>query len=235
MPDSPVRPADKEQADRLHTFAHDIKNRLGGLWEALRLLRDGPAEGIDKEELMTFAERGFFSAQRDLEDLLDDFAVDRNVTADRSPFDLVDSLKEAARNEGYRLQKKDQRAEVSGPERAPAMGDARWTTQILQALLSNASKFSSRGSVITVELSMADNACSARVIDKGCGLSAEDLEGIFTRYAILSSHSTEGEPQSRGTLGRARQWAEAQGGTLTCTSAGPGMGSTFALALPSTA
>lgn len=231
MPEHLLTPADGGQAERLHTFAHDIKNRLNGLWEALRMLRDGPPEGMDKDELMAFAERGFFGAQRDLENLLDDFAVDRGVSAERQPFDLVACLNEALKNETYRIRKKDQRVDAELPERAMVLGDARWTTQLIQALISNASKFSPRGSAIAVALSSTGKDTTIIVGDTGRGLSADDLENVFTRYAILSSRSVDGEPQARGTLARAKQWAEAQGGTLSATSEGIGRGSAFTLTL----
>jgi signal transduction histidine kinase len=63
------------------------------------------------------------------------------------------------------------------------------------------------------------------------GLSGKDLEEIFTRYAMLSSQSTGGESQARSTLSRAKQWAEAQGGTLSASSQGIGKGSSFTVAL----
>lgn len=232
MPEPPVRPADELQAERLHTFAHDIKNRLGSLWEAVRMLRSGPNDGIDPDELMTFAERGFFQAQRDLEDLLDDFAVERGITADRSPFDLRKSLDDALKNEDYRLKKKGQRVEISGPAQVMTNGDARLTTQLLQALISNASKFSSRDAVITIGVSNGIERGTVRVTDSGCGLATEDLQAVFKRYVILASRSTNGEPQSRGTLARAKQWAEAQGGTLDAASDGIGKGCVFTLRLP---
>jgi signal transduction histidine kinase len=232
MAESPLRPADNDQAERLHTFAHDIKNRLGSLWEALRLLRSGPADGLDPDELMTFAERGFFHAQRDLEGLLDDFGVERGITADRSPFDVMKSLDEALKNEDYRLRKKGQRVDVNGPAGSSACGDARLTAQLFQALISNASKFSPPVAVIAAEVTNGSDGCTVRVIDSGCGLSEEDLTRVFTRYVILSSRSTEGEPQSRGTLARARQWAIAQGGSLTAGSEGVGKGCVFTLQLP---
>jgi len=232
MAEPSLRPADSDQAERLHTFAHDIKNRFGALWEALRLLKDGPVEGMDGSELMSFAERGFFSAQRDLEQLLDDFGVDRTVQAERVPFDLIACVNGALRNEEYRLGKKDQHVVVSGLSEASAVGDARWTGQIVQALISNASKFSSRGAEIRVHIEDGAGMRTVRVADSGCGLSAEDLLNVFTRYSILSSRSTDGEPQSRGTLGRAKQWAEAQGGTLSAESQGTGKGCVFTLELP---
>ena len=232
MAEPPLRPADTDQAERLHTFAHDIKNRLGSLWEALRLLRSGPVDSLDPEELMAFAERGFFHAQRDLEDLLDDFGVDRGIAAECAPFDLMNCLAEALTNEDYRLRKKGQHVNVKAPNSAQALGDARLVTQILQALISNASKFSPRNAVINVEVISATAGPVVRVIDTGRGLSAEDLAHVFKRYIMLSSRSTDGEPQSRGSLARARQWAETQNGTLEAMSDGTGKGCEFRLRLP---
>ncbi len=232
MADTPLRPADNDQAERLHTFAHDLKNRLGSLWEALRMLRSGPTDGLDPDELMSFAERGFFHAQRDLEDLLDDFGVERGMTAERSPFDVVKSLGDALKNEDYRLRKKGQRVDVRGPVSARAIGDGRLTAQLIQALITNASKFSPRDAVINVEVMNGADGTAVHVIDRGCGLSSDDLGRVFSRYVILSSRSADGEPQSRGTLARAKQWAEAQGGTLDAASEGVGKGCAFTLRLP---
>jgi signal transduction histidine kinase len=232
MPDKLLNPADTDQAERLHTFAHDIKNRLGALWETLRLLRSAPDDGLDQEQLMSFAERGFFHAQRDLETLLDDFGVERGIRADRSPFDLTKSVEDALKNEDYRLRKKGQRVDVQGPPGLHASGDGRLTTQIIQALISNASKFSPRDAVIALEVSNGNDGCKVHVSDGGCGLSAEDLVHVFTRYSILSSRSTDGEPQSRGTLARVKQWAEAQSGALDAASEGVSRGCVFTLQLP---
>lgn len=231
MPDT-LRPADRDQAERLHTFAHDLKNRLHALWETLRMLQDNPAEGPDRAALMAFAERGYFSAQRDVERLLDDLAVDRNVKAERAPIDLRDCLDRALRNEEHRLTKKAQTVALNIPADLTATGDAHWSTQILQALISNASKFSAAGSVITVDAITTPEDRTLMVCDHGVGLAEADLPNVFTRYAILSSRSTQGEPQARGTLARARQWARAQGGDLHAESAGSGQGARFSFVLP---
>ncbi|HMW96997.1 MAG TPA: HAMP domain-containing sensor histidine kinase, partial [Flavobacteriales bacterium] len=111
-------------------------------------------------------------------------------------------------------------------------GDAHWTTQILQALISNASKFSPRGSSISINAGATADGSAITVSDKGTGFTGSDLVDVFTRYAILSSRTTAGEPQARGTLARAKQWARAQGGHLNVESEGPGQGARFTLTLP---
>lgn len=232
MPDAVLRPADSDQAERLHAFAHDIKNRLHGLWEALRMSNDSSIEGADKAGIIALAERGYFSAQRELEQLLDDLAVDRDVRAEHKRIDIVSCLNTALHHEAYRLKKKGQAVDVMAPGTLVALGDAHWTTQILQALISNASKFSPRGSSISINAGATADGSAITVSDKGTGFTGSDLVDVFTRYAILSSRTTAGEPQARGTLARARQWAHAQGGRLNVESEGPGQGARFTLTLP---
>ncbi len=228
-----IDPASSEQAERLHVFAHDIRNRLTGLWETLRLLDTAGSEGTDRNELNDFAERAYFNAQRDVEALLDDFSVDRKVPIQEAvPFDPLSCLEEVLSSESYRLDKKEQRISITGGAGMIAYGDGHWYARVLQALISNASKFSPRGSVIEVILTDTETGFSASVKDAGVGLNSTDLFDVFTRYAILSSRSTDGEPQARATLSRAFQWAQAIGGTLSAKSMGKGLGSTFTLSLP---
>lgn len=226
---APLPAATAEQAERLHVFAHDIKNRLTGMWEMLRMLRGtGPLDD-EREELIGFAERSYLGAQRDVEDLLDDLHVERGLSViSTEAFELGRIVQQAMGAEAYRTAKKEQQVLLSGALDAQGSGDPQLTQRILQAMISNASKFSPRGSVIQVTINTAEVA-TISVTDNGVGLSPADLEQVFIRYALLGTRSTDGEPQARGTLARARQWAAAQGGQLSASSAGPGHGSRFDL------
>src|SRR5262245_36783573 len=63
------------QTERLHHFSHALRNRLTGLFEAMRHVREFPAD--QQQEIAEFAERQFFQALREMEELLDDLQVDR--------------------------------------------------------------------------------------------------------------------------------------------------------------
>lgn len=226
---APLPAATAEQAERLHVFAHDIKNRLTGMWEMLRILRGiGPLDD-EREELIGFAERSYLGAQRDVEDLLDDLHVERGLSVvSTEAFELGRIVQQAMGAEAYRTAKKEQQVLLSGALDAQGSGDPQLTQRILQAMISNASKFSPRGSLIRITINTAEVA-TISVTDNGVGLSPSDLEQVFIRYALLRTRSTDGEPQARGTLARARQWAAAQGGQLSASSAGAGHGSRFDL------
>ncbi|MBX2973205.1 MAG: ATP-binding protein, partial [Flavobacteriales bacterium] len=102
----------------------------------------------------------------------------------------------------------------------------------MDALLSNASKFSHPGSDIEADLIGTPTEVELRIRDHGVGLSATDLAQMFVRFAWLNSRPTTGESQGRGTLARASGWAHAHGGSLSAESAGEGHGCTFTLRLP---
>ncbi len=223
---------DHDRSERLHVFAHDLRNRLTGLWEVMKALRTSdPA--MDANELFAFAEKGYFQAQREIEDLLDDFHVDRRVRiTEVGPVLLADVIAETLKREQHRLERKAQSVSITGDQHLQIKGDAHWMGQILQALISNASKFSPRGSSIQLAIERVGPVVRVQVKDTGVGMNEADLQQVFIRFALLASCSTEGEQQSRGTLARARQWAEAMHGSLTAHSDGVSRGATFTLEVP---
>ncbi|MEO8590434.1 MAG: HAMP domain-containing sensor histidine kinase [Flavobacteriales bacterium] len=224
--------AKSEQAERLHRFAHDIRNRLTGLREVLRHLAE-PTPGIDAAELATFAEQQYFKALGEVESLLDDMHVERGIgTLTIMPLDPAALVSRALTDMRHRFVKKEQQVLTDLAPGLSVQGDDHCLTELIAALLSNASKFSPRGSTIQVTLAHEGASAMLRVSDTGAGLSATDLDRIFVRYAWLSSHSTEGEAQGRGTLARAARWATAHRGSLLAVSPGSGHGSTFVLELP---
>jgi signal transduction histidine kinase len=223
--------ATPEQADRLHRFAHDLRNRLAAIQQMLAQLGDaGPS---DRAELIAFAELQYFKAMRASEELLDDFGVERGaVELKRAPTDLKQLVEQEIAQLAHRFERKQQAVVADLAEGIVADADPHWIGQLVAALLSNASKFSPPGAAMHVVLDRHDGMARLRVRDAGIGMDAEDLAQVFTRYAVLKGRSTAGEAQGRGTLARALQWAQAHGGSLTAESPGAGQGACFTLLLP---
>ena len=221
-----------ERDERLHRFSHALKNRLGSLWQAATMLHDLP-EGPERAQLLAMAEKSYFNGARELESLMDDFSVPRGISkVQRAPVELKGLLEHCIGNIAYRTEKKNQHVVLHADEVISLNGDRHILEQLFEALLSNASKFSPKGSSIQVTAKRHAGEVFVEIQDQGVGLTKEDLQDVLKRYVILSSRSTDGESQARSTLARAGQWAQAHGGTLTATSSGTGKGSCFSVRLP---
>ena len=222
-----------QREDRLHHFSHALKNRLGSLWQAATMLHDLP-EGPERTQLLALAEKSYFNGARELERLMDDFSVPRGITRlERVRFDVRPLLEQCITNIAFRTERKEQPVRSQVEEGLELNGDQRLLGQLFEALLSNASKFSPKGSLIEVNAWKEDGEILVNIRDHGAGLGQEDLEQVFSRYAILSSRSTDGESQARSTLARAKKWTQAHGGDLSVSSEGPEKGTRFLVRLPS--
>lgn len=224
--------ASPEQAERLHTFAHDLRNRLIGLQQVLTHLKEeGTAE--ERAEFVLYGEQQFFKALREVERVMDDFGVERGTVAPvLGPVHLASLVRQRAELISHRTERKHQTIALEMDEEVTVPADARIIGDLLDALLSNASKFSGIGT--TVHVSVQAEGAQAHVVvrDEGTGLNTADLDQVFTRFAWLSSKPTAGEAQGRGTLARAAEWARSHNGTLHASSPGEGLGCTFVLTLP---
>jgi signal transduction histidine kinase len=105
-------------------------------------------------------------------------------------------------------------------------------SQVLRNLISNAVKFTERGSItVTVEQGPRDTV-SFSVKDTGIGIPAHKLGNIFELFTQVD----ESLERSRGGLGigltLVRNMVELHGGTIAVTSAGLGKGSEFLVRLP---
>ncbi|TXF11051.1 hybrid sensor histidine kinase/response regulator [Pelomicrobium methylotrophicum] len=107
--------------------------------------------------------------------------------------------------------------------------DARRLRQILINLLSNAVRFTERGS-ITLRLDHTSEVWRFQVIDTGIGIAAQDLERIFLPFERGSAGRRTGEHGTGLGLTITLLLTQLMGGELTVEST-PGVGSTFTVRL----
>ena len=225
-------PVDAAQAERLHKFAHDLRNRLIGLQQVIERLREGPP-AEEREEFAMFGDQQFFKALREVETLMDDLGVVRDpVIPSTTRIALHELVREQVDLMNYRFERKQQTIDLE-LEIVQVMADERMLRDLVDALLSNASKFAEPGTSIAVRCTTDGPNALFDVTDTGTGLSSADLQHVFHRFAWLANRPTGGESQGRGTLARARHWAIAHKGDLFAESAGVGKGCRFTLRLPS--
>ena len=106
--------------------------------------------------------------------------------------------------------------------------DEKRLRQILINLISNAVKFTERGSV-TLRLSYRSQIATFEIIDTGIGIAENELERVFLPFQ-RGSHPVGSEPQPGTGLGLTitKLLVEIMGGELTVTSR-PGVGTHFTI------
>jgi signal transduction histidine kinase len=103
--------------------------------------------------------------------------------------------------------------------------------RVLDNLVGNAIKFTSRGGTITVRARQRASHVVLEVSDTGIGIEDDQLDRIFERFYQVNRSSKKQYGGMGLGLALVKEVVEAHGGTVSVTSE-LGKGSTFAVALP---
>jgi signal transduction histidine kinase/CheY-like chemotaxis protein/HPt (histidine-containing phosphotransfer) domain-containing protein len=212
------------KTELLANASHEVRTPMNGVLGLSAVLLDTDLD--PKQHKMVVAIRESADALVGIVDEILDFSqLQRGqVELQEAPFDMrvlvdsvVDLMKPRAEAKGLRLG-----AEMQGIGSQRYMGDAGRIRQVLLNLVSNAIKFTDAGSV-SIHAEVLEQAEMTRVrlsvSDTGPGISADAIEGIFTRYQRNESDSNRSSSGTGLGLAISRQLLELMGGTLGVTSA----------------
>ncbi len=127
---------------------------------------------------------------------------------------------------------KEVSVKVEGPEHLELETDRQRVRQIVSNLVSNAIKFTERG---TITVTLADGAEDARVVvaDTGVGIPEAAVAELFKDFRQLDAGDGKRYPGTGMGLALSRRLARALGGDIEVASTS-GEGATFTLTLPKT-
>jgi PAS domain S-box-containing protein len=227
-----LRAADRAKDEFLAMLGHELRNPLGALASAVRIL-DLPERSPDQ----TARARAIIDRQVDrLSHLVDDLVDASRVTSakmrlSRRPLDLSQVVEESIEVLRTRGLLERHQLTFSGSQ-AWIDADETRIEQIVTNLIGNSLKFTPPGGAITVSVRSEGQHASLAVKDTGIGIPAEVLPTIFDLF-VQSERSLD---RSQGGLGigltLVRRLVELHGGTVHASSDGSGMGSTFTVRLP---
>lgn len=203
-------------------ISHEMRTPLGVLNGLMSLQEADDLTAEEAEELRAKQRRHLGNLTRLVQRFLDYASLegDNPPAVDVAPVDLVPVVEEAI--ELFDDQTVTLRVETPLP---PTLADARRAGQIVQELITNATRFSG-GRPVEVALEGDEGTVRLSVTDHGEGIHPDDLERVFDK-AFRGRDST-------GTglgLYVAKVFAEGQDGSIEVDST-LGVGSTFTLVLP---
>ena len=119
------------------------------------------------------------------------------------------------------------------PDLPPVAADPQRVRQLLDNVLSNASKYSPESSPIRVAASVQDPYLAVSVTDEGQGFSADQVPRLFRKFSRLNSRDGgENVPGEGLGLAICKGIVEAHGGRISAESDGTGLGTRFTFTIP---
>jgi PAS domain S-box-containing protein len=225
---------DRRKTEFLSMLSHELRNPLAPISNALQILRRHIDHAPGLRPTVSMMERQVSLMVRLVDDLVDISRISRGKIELRiAPADLVEVLQLAV--EGVRpiLDSKEHDLRVTLPSQPVTIqADAARLAQIVGNLLSNAAKFTDRRGVVELGVQMVADSVVITVSDSGIGISPQHLPYVFDLY--MQADSSLGRSSTGIGLGLAlvKDLVALHGGSITVSSPGVGMGSTFVVRLP---
>jgi len=223
--------ADRRKDEFLAMLAHELRNPLAPLSNALHLLERG---GADRDQIREMAERQVRHLARLVDDLLDVSRITQGkISLRKERLLLSDAVTRAVEMMREVLDARGHQLTVSLPGRPVRLeADAARLAQVLANLLANAAKFTPSAGSIWLTAEPLDGEVVIRVRDTGIGLAPELLPNLFDLF-VQGDASLD---RTRGGLGigltLVKRLVEMHGGRVEARSPGLGQGSEFLVFLP---
>ena len=227
-----LREADRRKDDFLATLAHELRNPLAPLRNALQIMKlSDNGGGANVREMM---ERQLQQMVRLVDDLLDVSRINTGkielrkerlalATVVQSAQEISRPLIETARHE----------LTVNLPlEPLLVDGDLTRLAQVLSNLLNNAAKYTPEGGRIWLTVERDGSEAVMRVRDNGTGIPADMLPRIWEIFTQVDRTLERRQGGLGIGLSLVRRLVEMHGGRVDGSSEGVGRGSTFTVRLP---
>jgi signal transduction histidine kinase len=222
--------ATRAKDEFLAMLGHELRNPLAPMLTALELLR---LRGDTSPELEVM-ERQVAHLTRLVDDLMDVSRITRGrLELRRKNVELSEVISKAIEITSPIIEQRRHRLDVHVGRRGLGVNvDPDRMAQVISNLLTNAAKYSDRGSTILVEASQRGNITRLRVKDEGVGIAPDMIDRVFD----LFTQQPQTIDRSKGGLGLGltivRALVDQHGGKVQARSKGIGKGSEFIVELP---
>jgi signal transduction histidine kinase/ActR/RegA family two-component response regulator len=231
--------ASRAKSAFLANMSHEIRTPMNGVIGVAQLLQRGPLDDVQRGHVATIARSGELLLAV-INDILDFSKVEAGkLELRRTPLELRRLLDEVCRSVAANANAKglalEQRVDDDVPQ--VVLADDMRLRQILLNLLSNALKFSERGTIV-VRLRHDDPGTDPtrlrfEVIDSGIGIAPVHQTKLFEAFSQVDEQTTRRYGGTGLGLAICKRLVELMDGTLGVESA-LGAGSTFWFSVPLT-
>lgn len=229
-----LRDADRRKDEFLATLAHELRNPLAPISNAVQMLTLRPPGDPDVAAAYAIIDRQVRQMVRIIDDLLDVSRITSGrLQLRKERVELADMIRAAVETSRPTVDASRHRLTVALPgDPVYVDGDLTRLGQAFSNLLNNSAKYAEPGGRIEIEARCTAAQVEIAVRDEGIGISPEVLPYVFEMFR-QGDRSLE---RSQGGLGvgltLVRRVVELHGGSVEAHSAGAGQGSEFIVRLP---
>jgi PAS domain S-box-containing protein len=229
-----LREADRRKDEFLAMLAHELRNPLAPIRNAIEVLRRVGTADPKQHWAREVLQRQVGQLTRLVDDLLDVSRITRGkIRIKREVLDLREIVDQAVEISYPLFLAKGHVLSVAVPDGPLRVeGDRARLVQVVSNLLNNAAKYTADNGRIEADIEATPDAAVIRVADNGIGIAPELLPHIFEPFR----QADETLARSQGGLGvgltLVQRLVELHGGRVVAHSEGLGRGTVFTVVLP---
>jgi PAS domain S-box-containing protein len=226
--------ANRRKTEFLAMLAHELRNPLAPISNAVRALRVGHGDAKMARAALGMFERQVGQLARLVDDLLDLSRVTRGKIALRKQaVELVPIVEQAVEAMRARYGSLGHELTVILPSQPVYLSaDPTRLAQVIGNLLNNACKFTDPGGHIGLAVTHEGAQAVVRVRDNGIGIAVDQLPHVFKMFTQADTSLERARDGLGIGLTLVKALVEMHGGTVDARSDGLGRGSEFEVRLP---
>ncbi|HEV3438030.1 MAG TPA: ATP-binding protein, partial [Gemmata sp.] len=229
-----MRAADRRKDEFLATLAHELRNPLAPVSNALQILKMPRVDAATIERSRDMMERQVHHLVRLVDDLLDMSRVMRGkIALRRERVELATVVARAVETVQPVVDTQHHELIVLLPSESLLLdADPVRLTQVFGNLLTNAAKYTERGGRIHLTAERDGDMATIRVRDNGIGIAPDMLPHVFELFVQADHAATKTQGGLGIGLTLVKNLVELHGGTVKAQSDGLGKGCEFVVRLP---
>jgi len=229
-----LREADRRKDEFLAILAHELRNPLAPIRNALEILKLRGSPDPVTWNARDMIERQVAHLVRLIEDLMDVGRVNcGRLQLRKEPVALAEILEQVAEAVRPRIELAGQQFHLAvAQEPVYVDADPVRLTQVLLNLLDNACKYTGRGGAVHLTAERDGDEVEIRVADTGIGIAPEELSCLFEMFTRVGDPAQYAQKGLGIGLALARGLVEMHGGRIQARSEGLGRGATLVVRLP---
>ncbi|MEO8017077.1 MAG: ATP-binding protein [Pseudomonadota bacterium] len=226
--------ADRRKDEFLATLAHELRNPLAPIRNAVRILDSDAADDRQRKWGREVIARQVQRMSLLLDDLLDVSRITRGQLELRKDYvDLKSVVGIAVETARPLLDSKQHQLTINMPaENVKLEADPLRLSQVIGNLLTNAAKYTDPEGEIVLRAGVENAELVISIRDNGIGLTPESLPGLFTMFSQVNSAIDRAEGGLGIGLALVKGLVALHGGRVEVRSEGLGRGAEFIVHLP---